>query len=113
MQFDVGAMHVKDWTELAGENGPAFDFVFTLSEEAKLLPHAMWKGRPMLAHWNLPDPSRVEGNDATVRLAYADAFRMLSNRISVFVNLPMRSLEMLNLLVKLDALGETDNRSVA
>jgi protein-tyrosine-phosphatase len=123
LQFDLQALRSKDWSDLAVETGPAFHFVFTLSEEAKLLPRSTWKGHPIFAHWGLPDPARAKGNDAQIRLAYADTFRMLSNRIGIFVNLPMRSLGLLNIQSKLDTIGVTgtedrsvatrDNRSVA
>jgi arsenate reductase len=38
-------------------------------------------------------------------LAFADAFRMLSNRVSLFVNLPLRSLDKLSLQRQLDSIG--------
>ena len=47
----------------------------------------------MTAHWGLPDPAAVEGNEAERRLAFADTLRMLRNRIGVFVNLPIKSLD--------------------
>lgn len=105
MQFDVSGMRSKNWNELAGEAGPTFDFVFTISEEALLLPQSMWRDHPVFAHWGIPDPARAEGNDAVIRLAYADAFCMLSNRIGIFVNLPLRSLDLLSLQRKLDTIG--------
>jgi len=105
MHFDVDSMQPKEWSELAGETGQAFDFVFTVCEEAIMLPQSMWKGQPIFAHWGVPDPARVEGNEAQVRLAYADAFRMLSNRIGIFVNLPLRSLDLLTMQRKLDQIG--------
>ena len=57
----------------------------------------MWPGQPMTAHWGIPDPAAATGNEAEVRLAFADAFRMLNNRISIFVSLPLRSLDTLAL----------------
>ena len=49
----------------------------------------------MTAHWGLPDPAAVEGTEAEKRLAFNEAYRMLNNRISIFVNLPMSSLDRL------------------
>ena len=49
----------------------------------------------MTAHWGVPDPAAVTGNEAETHLAFADAFRMLNNRISIFVNLPIDSLDKL------------------
>jgi arsenate reductase len=106
MQFDVRVMRSKNWNEVAGEAGPTFDFIFTVSEEALLLPQSIWKGHPAFAHWGVPDPARAEGNDALIRLAYADAFRMLSKRIGIFVNLPLRSLDLLSVQRRLDTIGK-------
>ena len=61
----------------------------------------------MTAHWGLPDPAVATGRDAEIRLAFADTFRMLSNRISIFVNLPMNSLDKLTLQKRLNAIGKT------
>jgi hypothetical protein len=59
----------------------------------------------MTAHWGVPDPAAATGNEAQIRLAFADAFRMLSNRISLFVSLPLRSLDRLTLQRQLDSIG--------
>jgi hypothetical protein len=61
----------------------------------------------MTAHWSLPDPAAATGNAAEVRLAFADAFRMLNNRISIFVSLPIRSLDKLTLQKQLDSIGKS------
>ena len=57
------------------------------------------------AHWPVPDPAAAEGTEAEKRLAFADAFRMLNTRISIFVSLPIRSLDRLTLQKRLDAIG--------
>jgi arsenate reductase len=61
----------------------------------------------MTAHWGIPDPAEAQGNEAEVRLAFADAYRMLNNRISIFVSLPIRSLDQLTLQKQLDTIGKT------
>ena len=61
----------------------------------------------MTAHWGIPDPAAATGNEAEIRLAFADAFRMLNNRISIFVSLPIRSLGTLALQRQLDSIGKT------
>ena len=40
-----------------------------------------------------------------MRLAFADALRMLTNRIEIFVSLPFASLDSLTLQRRLDAIG--------
>jgi hypothetical protein len=59
----------------------------------------------MTAHWDIPDPAAAEGTEAERRLAFAEAYRMLSNRISIFANLPLRALDKLGLQARLDEIG--------
>jgi hypothetical protein len=61
----------------------------------------------MTAHWGISDPAAAEGTEAERRLAFADAYRMLSNRISIFVNLPIASLDRLSLQKRLADIGRT------
>ena len=61
----------------------------------------------MTAHWGVPDPAAVEGREAEKRQAFAEAFRMLHNRIDIFTNLPMRSLDKLALQRHLNEIGDT------
>jgi hypothetical protein len=67
----------------------------------------------MTAHWGIPDPAAAQGNEAERRLAFADAFRMLSNRISIFVSLPIASLDRLALKRQLEAIGRKGAAGVA
>ena len=53
------------------------------------------------------DPAAVEGNESERRLAFADTLRMLRNRIGVFVNLPIKSLDKLSLQTRLREIGRT------
>jgi arsenate reductase len=68
-------------------------------------------GQPMTVHWGVPDPAAVTGSEAEVRLAFADALRMLTNRINIFVRLPLRSLDELTLQRQLDAIGKPKDKS--
>jgi hypothetical protein len=61
----------------------------------------------MTAHWGLQDPAAAVGNEAVRRLAFADALRMVTNRISIFVSLPMKSLDKISLGQRLDEIGQT------
>ena len=59
----------------------------------------------MTAHW----ASRSSGHRqrGEIRLAFADAFRMLNNRISIFVSLPIRSLDKLTLQKQFESIGKS------
>ena len=61
----------------------------------------------MTAHWGVPDPAAATGRKRKCGFAFADALRMLNNRINIFVSLPLRSLDQLTLQKQLDAIGKT------
>jgi arsenate reductase len=107
MNFDVSGLRSKSWSEFAKPDAPKLDFVFTVCDNAAAETCPVWPGQPMTAHWGVPDPAAATGNEAEVRLAFADALRTLSNRINIFVSLPMRSLDQLSLQRQLDAIGKT------
>ena len=90
---------------------PKLDFVFTVCDDAANSRCPLWPGQPMTAHSGIPDPAAVEGTEVEQRLAFADAPRMLTNRINIFVSLPMRSLSGLALQTRLDAIGKSKNSS--
>jgi protein-tyrosine-phosphatase len=95
------------WEEFASETAPEMDFVFTVCDSAAAEVCPVWPGQPMTAHWGISDPAAAEGTEAERRLAFADAYRMLSNRISIFVNLPIASLDRLSLQKRLADIGRT------
>lgn len=107
MNFDVGQLRSKSWSEFAKPDAPRLDFVFTVCDEAARESCPVWPGKPMTAHWGIPDPAAATGKEAEIRLAFADTFRMLNNRISIFVNLPLQSLDQLSLQKRLSSIGAT------
>jgi protein-tyrosine-phosphatase len=109
--FDPGFARSKSWDEFAGVDAPELDFVFTLCDDAAAEVCPTWPGQPMTAHWGIPDPASAVGSEVERRLAFADAYRMLNNRISVFVSLPIASLDRLSLQKRLDEIGNIDDLS--
>jgi protein-tyrosine-phosphatase len=95
----------KSWDEFAAAEAPAMDFVFTVCDSAAAEVCPVWPGQPMTAHWGVPDPATAIGTEAEQRLAFADAYRMLSNRIGIFINLPITSLDRLSLQKRLTDIG--------
>jgi arsenate reductase len=106
LNFDLSPIRSKSWKEFTGPNGPQLDFAFTLCDDAAAEACPVWPGQPMTAHWGMPDPAAAAGNEAEVRLAFADTLRMLTNRINIFVSLPMKSLDLLSLQKQLDSIGK-------
>jgi arsenate reductase (thioredoxin) len=111
--YPTGEMRSKSWGEFAGADAPKLDFVFTVCDNAANEVCPVWPGQPMSAHWGLPDPAAVEGSEAVKRAAFAETMRMLTNRISIFVNLPMASLDRLSLQERLDAIGKAKDPAPA
>ena len=105
LNYVTDDLRSKSWDEFAVPGAPELQFVFTVCDQAAQEVCPLWPGQPMSAHWGIPDPAAVEGNEAERRIAFADAYRMLSNRISIFVNLPMASLDRLTLQRRLDEIG--------
>jgi arsenate reductase (thioredoxin) len=106
LNFDVSGLRSKSWNEFEGPDAPRLDFVFTVCDDAAGETCPVWPGQPMTAHWGMPDPAAAAGNEAERRLAFADTLRMLTNRINIFVSLPLRSLDQLSLQRQLDAIGK-------
>ena len=106
LNFDVTGLRSKSWTEFAKPDAPKIDFVFTVCDDAAKESCPIWPGQPMTAHWGIPDPAAVEGTEVEKRLAFADALRMLTNRINIFVALPLRSLNALTLQKQLNDIGK-------
>jgi protein-tyrosine-phosphatase len=106
LNYDISELRSKSWSEFAKPGAPKLDFVFTVCDDAAKESCPVWPGQPMTAHWGIPDPAAVEGTEVERRLAFADALRMLTNRINIFVALPLRSLSALTLQKQLDAIGK-------
>jgi arsenate reductase len=104
--FNTKPFRSKSWDEYAGPDAPVMDFVFTVCDNAAKEVCPVWPGQPMTAHWGVADPAKVEGNETETALAFADTFRMLRHRISIFCNLPLESLDRLSLQKQVDEIGK-------
>ena len=107
--YPTKQLRPKSWNEFAEPGAEPLDFVFTVCDNAAGEVCPIWPGQPMTAHWGLPDPAAVEGTEAARRLAFAETLRMLRNRIGVFVNLPIKSLDKLSLQNRLREIGRTSS----
>jgi arsenate reductase len=105
LDYDTSFARSKPWDEFATPDAPKMDFVFTVCDDAANEACPVWPGQPMTAHWGVPDPATAEGTDAEKYLAFAEAYRMLNNRISIFISLPMNVIDKLALQKRLDEIG--------
>ena len=105
LDYDVSNLRSKSWDEFTRPGAPRFDFVFTVCDRAASETCPVWPGQPMTAHWGIPDPAEAQGSEAEIALAFKDAYRMLSQRIDIFLALPIRSLDQLSLRTRLREIG--------
>ena len=82
-----------------------WDFVITVCDHARE-SCPIFPGQPMLAHWNVPDPAAVDGDDDAKRRAFRSAFTLLSRRIDLFLALPLEKLERLTAEARVQSIGE-------
>ena len=109
LHYDVTGLRSKSWTEFAGRR----------RAEARFRLHRLRQrrggGLPGVAGpaddraLGRARSRRATGTEAEIRLAFADSLRMLTNRINIFVSLPLRSLDQLSLQKQLDAIGTAKN----
>jgi protein-tyrosine-phosphatase len=107
LNYDTKGLRSKSWEEFTAPDAPVLDFVFTVCDDAANEVCPVWPGQPVTAHWGLPDPSRATGSEAERAFAFADSHRMLSQRIGIFINLPLGSLDRLTLQRRLDDIGRS------
>lgn len=95
----------KSWDEFAKSGAPRLDFVFTVCDNAANEVCPVWPGQPMTAHWGIPDPAAVQGTEEQIEKAFREAFFLLDRRISLFLSLPLSTLDRFSLKQKVDEIG--------
>jgi arsenate reductase (thioredoxin) len=95
----------KNWDEFSKSGAPKLDFVFTVCDNAAKEVCPLWPGQPMTAHWGVPDPAAAQGAKEQIEKAFRDAFFMLDRRISLFLSLPLTSLDRLAIKKEIDNIG--------
>jgi arsenate reductase len=108
--YDTSGCRSKSWNEFA-KAGEPFDFVFTVCDNAAAEACPVWPGRPMTAHWGIPDPAEAVGTPAEIALAFTQAYRLLNQRIAIFTQLPLRALDQLSVQSRLREIGGMEGAS--
>jgi arsenate reductase len=96
----------KSWNEFAAPGAPPMDFIFTVCDQAAGEVCPIWPGTPVTAHWGMPDPAAVTGNECERRQAFRDTLAALERRIKLFVSLPLDKLDRLALQRHVAAIGQ-------
>jgi arsenate reductase len=95
----------ESWDDFTKPDAPKLNFVFTVCDSAAKEVCPFWPGQPMTAHWGVPDPAAVQGTQEEIAKAYRDAFFVLDRRISLFLCLPLTSLDRLAIKREIDKIG--------
>jgi len=101
----IEGLRSKSWDEFAAPGAPHLDFVFTVCDNAANETCPDWPGRPMTAHWGIPDPAAVKGTPEEIARAFRDAFEILDHRIGLFLSLPLATLQELAIQKKISKIG--------
>lgn len=105
-RIPIDGLRSKSWDEFSKPGAPQLDFVFTVCDNAAKEVCPLWPGQPMTAHWGAPDPAAVKGSEQEVERAFREAFTILDRRISLFLSLPLASIDNLALKKEIDRIGE-------
>jgi arsenate reductase len=103
-KYDVSGLRSKSWDEFASPDAAQMDFIFTVCDNAAGEACPLWPGHPVTAHWGFADPASVEGPWDVKKTAFAKAFREISQRLRIFLNLPFEKLDRLSLQQQLKEL---------
>jgi arsenate reductase len=98
-------MRSKSWKEFSAPDAPRLHFVFTVCDNAANEVCPVWPGQPMTAHWGVPDPASVAGTPEQIERAFRGAYLMLERRISLFLSLPIASLDQMALQKEIRRIG--------
>jgi len=109
LNYNTSSLRSKSWHEFAKPGAPPLDFVFTVCDNAASETCPVWPGQPMTAHWGVLDPAEAKGTPAEIACAFKDTYRMLSQRISIFLSLPLKSLDRLTLQSRLCDIGRLES----
>jgi arsenate reductase (thioredoxin) len=104
-RLPVAGLRSKSWDEFATPDAPKLDFVFTVCDNAAKEICPVWPGQPITAHWGVADPAVVAGSPEQIEKAFRDAFMLLDRRISLFLCLPLSSLDKLAIQKEVDRIG--------
>ena len=105
LDYDIGGLRSKSWTEFAEPGAPKMDFIITVCDSAAGESCPYWPGHPLVAHWGIPDPAEVKGTSEQKHAAFQEAYRRLMNRTTAFVNLPIEALSLAQLKARLAEIG--------
>ena len=97
----------KSWEEFSKPDSPHLHFIFTVCDSAANEVCPLWPGKPMTAHWGVPDPAAVKGTPEEIERAFGQAFATLDHRIRLFLSLPVDTLGSFAIQQEIDTIGKS------
>jgi arsenate reductase len=104
--ISMEGLRSKSWDEFATPDAPELHFVFTVCDNAANEACPYWPGQPMTAHWGIPDPAAVKGSPEEIERAFHGAFVALERRITLFLSLPLPTLERMTIQEEIRRIGK-------
>ena len=111
LEYPMDEIKPEHWDDFGREDSPKLDFVFTLADDTANETCPIWPGQPFTAHWGIEDPIPDEGEDP--ERAVLGAYHALQRRISLFLSLPLESIDSLSLQNRLDEIGGSSRAASA
>lgn len=104
--INASELRSKSWDEFSKPDSPHLHFVFTVCDNAAKEVCPIWPGQPMTAHWGIPDPAAAEGPRDVIERAFSQAMQTIDRRISLFLCLPLATLDTFALQKQMDEIGK-------
>jgi arsenate reductase len=105
VHYPVTGLRSKSWDEFAAPGAPHMDFVITVCDKAAGEVCPVWPGHPLTAHWGFEDPAAVAGSDEDKRRIFDQVFRQIVQRVRLFAELPLATLEKTAIKAEMDRIG--------
>jgi arsenate reductase len=106
--YDISAFRSKSWDEFAPPGAPRIDVAITVCGNAAGEACPLFTGAPVRAHWGLPDPADVTGDEAAVDAAFAETYRLLDMRVRAMLALPLETMSAAERRYALNEIGRME-----
>jgi protein-tyrosine-phosphatase len=103
--YQTGNFQSKSWDEFT--ETPEMDVVITVCDNAANEVCPIWPGAPLTGHWGINDPDQPQETPETQRDLFRQAYKILENKITMFVDKSPQNMEDHELQALLDQIGNT------
>ncbi len=97
----------KHWSKFLEPDAPKMDLVITVCDTLLNEACPAWPGRPITAHWGVPDPVRLmaEHPERDPVSFFIEAGRLLETRVKLLTQLPDYAIEKIRARDEISAIG--------